>query len=406
MASSSRLHTLLKRRGGSVAILDGGMGTALAAHGLTEQQCWTAGESLDDEQIRSAVSSVYEEYLGAGADILTVNTYNISAQKYLNRVAAAAAAPLVPDHAPAPVGPAALHELGSADGAAQLSAEEALAKETAYLNANVALAREALTLHAQKHLSARAPLLAASMGGYATAILSRAETANRINTDEASLAAERVSGYGVGQAVLESFHRSRIRTIIAAGVDLLAFETIPDLVEARAIAAVLTELGAAAAADSPPIEAWITFTCRDGGPDGLTDHGDLFEECVRAVQDCSQMVGVGLNCTEPYLVPLLLSTVREHSDGDKVIVCYPNSGEVYDMRGSAASTGGTSGWRVIEGAAIAGPAEYAEMAQHWHQEGAQVIGGCCRIGPPEIAALSAAFPYAQPEDDGPPSSAL
>ena len=81
-SSSSRLRTLLKRRGSSVAILDGGMGTALAAHGLTEQQCWTAAEALDDEQIRSAVRSVYEEYLEAGADILTINTYNISAQKY------------------------------------------------------------------------------------------------------------------------------------------------------------------------------------------------------------------------------------------------------------------------------------------------------------------------------------
>jgi len=56
-----------------------------------------------------------------------------------------------------------------------------------------------------------------------------------LNADEESLAAERVSGYGVGQAALEVFHRSRARTAIEAGVDLLAFETIPDLVEARAI---------------------------------------------------------------------------------------------------------------------------------------------------------------------------
>ena len=112
---------------------------------------------------------------------------------------------------------------------------------------------------------------------------------------------------------------------------------------------------AAAAGDQqqpPSIEAWITFTCRDGGTDGLTDHGDLFEDCVKAVMGSEQVIGVGFNCTEPYLAPLLLSTAREHSRagagagartgagtdaGVKYIVCYPNSGEVYDMRGSAAT---------------------------------------------------------------------
>jgi hypothetical protein len=121
---------------------------------------------------------------------------------------------------------------------------------------------------------------------------------------------------------------------------------------------VLAELAAesaAAAGDQQqpqPIEAWITFTCRDGGTDGLTDHGDLFEDCVKAVMGSEQVIGVGFNCTEPYLAPLLLSTAREHSRagagagartgagtdaGVKYIVCYPNSGEVYDMRGSAAT---------------------------------------------------------------------
>ena len=62
--------------------------------------------------------------------------------------------------------------------------------------------------------------------------------------------------------------------------------------------AVLSELQASAPAGAPLIEAWVSFTCRDGGTDGLTDHGDLFEDCVKAVSDSEQIVGVGFNCTE------------------------------------------------------------------------------------------------------------
>jgi hypothetical protein len=178
-SSSSRLGAVVERRRGNVAILDGGMGTGLAALGLSEQQAWTAGECLGDERIRTAVSRVYDAYLRAGADILTVNTYNISAQKYLNRAAVVArraqqqrqtgtssgAASLMP------VMTLALHEQGSAESNAPLSTEAALAKESAHLIENVALAREAVATHARNNPTAPPPLLAASMGGFATAIL-------------------------------------------------------------------------------------------------------------------------------------------------------------------------------------------------------------------------------------------
>ena len=62
------------------------------------------------------------------------------------------------------------------------------------------------------------------------------------------------------------------------------------------------------------------------------------------------------------------------------------------MSGGTASTGGTSAWGVVADAPVAGPADFAVMAGHWRAEGAQVIGGCCRIGPAEIKAISDAFP--------------
>ena len=343
------LAALCARRGG-VAVLDGGMGTGLGALGLTESECWSAGTRLGEQRIRDAVTEVHLLYLRAGADILTANTYNVSAAR------------------------------DERDGRQPA--------ERQHLEANMLLAQQAIAAFARERPDAPPPLLAASMGSYATS-LSRAETANRAADD---LAGERISGYGLGQGRLEEFHRSRAATVLAAGAQLLAFETIPDLVEARAIAAVLEQLQAQEGAGT--IEAWVTFTCRDAGAgDGICDHGDLFEDCVRAVAGCAIVVGVGFNCTEPHLAPMLLRTARAIVGDDKLLVCYPNSGEMYDTTIS----GGSEAWRTVDGSPppVGGPAEFAAMARHWRAEGADVVGGCCRIGPEEIAAVSEAFPRGQ-----------
>ena len=86
---------------------------------------------------------------------------------------------------------------------------------------------------------------------------------------------------------------------------------------------------------------------------------------------------------------MLLRTARAIVGDDKLLVCYPNSGEMYDTtRG-----GGSEAWRTVDGSPPdGGPAEFAAMARHWREEGADVVGGCCRIGPEEIAAISEAFP--------------
>jgi S-methylmethionine-dependent homocysteine/selenocysteine methylase len=73
------LSAVQSRRQGSVAILDGGMGTGLGQLGLSEWEAWTAGYRLDDKEIADKVLQVYLEFLRAGVDILTANTYNISA---------------------------------------------------------------------------------------------------------------------------------------------------------------------------------------------------------------------------------------------------------------------------------------------------------------------------------------
>jgi homocysteine S-methyltransferase len=37
------------------------------------------------------------------------------------------------------------------------------------------------------------------------------------------------------------------------------------------------------------------------------------------------------------------------------------------------------------------PADFFEMAKEWSKQGADILGGCCRIGPEHISKMSSAF---------------
>ncbi len=69
--------------------------------------------------------------------------------------------------------------------------------------------------------------------------------------------------YGVGPEpamsveALMAFHRPRVAAVAGTRADLVAFETIPCLVEGLAIAHLL-------ATEFPELEAWISFSCSSG----------------------------------------------------------------------------------------------------------------------------------------------
>lgn len=258
-SSTHAFTTLLKKRGGCV-VLDGGMGTGLGRVGLSPKQCWTASRNLDNASVRESVLAVHLQFLTAGADILTANTYNVSAARELRlcEIAGIACTP-----------------------------KQAVAAEEQNIRANIALAREAIAAFDVRNEDAGTPcpwdgVLAAAMGCFGSSIVGRGSTANRLQSSEK--VALRVRGYGVLPAELEAFHRSRAAIAIAAGADALTFETIPDVLEAHAIAAVLDELRRTT---SPYIEAIVTFTCRDAQN---VDNGDPFEEAVAALAKCAACV--------------------------------------------------------------------------------------------------------------------
>lgn len=45
-------------------------------------------------------------------------------------------------------------------------------------------------------------------------------------------------------------------------------------------------------------------------------------------------------------------------------------------------------WRFVD---VIEPEQLVEMARHWVDDGARMVGGCCGLGPEHIAALRQAF---------------
>jgi S-methylmethionine-dependent homocysteine/selenocysteine methylase len=58
----------------------------------------------------------------------------------------------------------------------------------------------------------------------------------------------------------------------------------------------------------------------------------------------------------------------------KPVAVYPNSGEAWDAQARS--------W-------LGGSTFQPARVGHWEKDGARLIGGCCRVGPREIAELAA-----------------
>ncbi|KAK3856695.1 hypothetical protein Pcinc_019310 [Petrolisthes cinctipes] len=172
----------------------------------------------------------------------------------------------------------------------------------------------------------------------------------------------------ISPSELKEWHRPRIEVLVGAGVDLLAVETIPAVEEALAILELLQEF--------PGTKAWVTFSCKDGQH---TSYGDEFGAAVQACHERGgeQLVGVGVNCSPPhYLAPLLTRANATLPSPDILPrVVYPNSGEEW-VAGK--------GW---EGRS-AGTQSCIKEVREWRRLGASVIGGCCRLGPPDIRIIA------------------
>jgi len=161
--------------------------------------------------------------------------------------------------------------------------------------------------------------------------------------------------------VLRDVHAPRIEALLDAGVDLLAFETIPTVREANVLVRLLDEFEA---------RAWLSYSCRDGSS---TSAGEPIEEAM-ALGDHPRVAAVGINCTPPRWLPVLLAAAR--SGTRSPLIAYPNGGDRWDPTARR--------WLADDG----GGRFDAGTVASWTDVGATWLGGCCGTGPADIADLA------------------
>ncbi|MBF9069889.1 homocysteine S-methyltransferase [Streptacidiphilus fuscans] len=164
--------------------------------------------------------------------------------------------------------------------------------------------------------------------------------------------------YGLSRAQLRAFHAPRAEVLASARPDVLAIETIPDIDEAEAA------LDAVSSLDVP---VWLSFSAADGS----TRAGQPLAEAFALAHGNAQVVAVGVNCLAPEEAADAVALAAEVSG--KPVVVYPNSGEGWDAAARAWS----------------GPATFSpDRVAEWTASGARLVGGCCRVGADQIAALA------------------
>jgi homocysteine S-methyltransferase len=303
------LIPFVRRRG--AAVLDGGLATELEARGLDlRDRLWSARALLEAPDL---ISAIHRDYLDAGADVITTATYQATIPGLVAR------------------------GLSEGDARRVLLSAVALARR----------ARDAFQDRAGPGDRPR-PIVAASIGSYGAYLADGSEYRGE---------------FGLSVEALANWHRPRLRALEESGAEILAFETIPSLSEAEAIARLLAER------DGPP--AWISFQARDARR--LAD-GAAIEEAATIADRCDRIVAVGVNCVAPERVVPLLRAVAAGTA--KQLVAYPNRGDAWDPAARR--------W-VAQDRTV----DFAALAPSWREAGARAIGGCCRTTPEDVRVIVA-----------------
>ena len=225
----------------SVLVIDGALATELEARGYNlKDELWSAKILLEQPE---AIKQLHYDYFKAGADCVITASYQATIEGFMKR---------------------------------GLNKEQAidLIKKSVRLAIE---ARDEFWAEEANRVGRSKPFVAASVGPYGAYLADGSEYRGN---------------YGLTEEQLIEFHRPRTKALIEAGADMLACETIPSPIEAKALVKLLGEF--------PSVHAWISFSCRD---EAHVCEGEKLEECVRQVESSPQVAAVGINCTSPKFIP-------------------------------------------------------------------------------------------------------
>ncbi|KAG5567556.1 hypothetical protein RHGRI_002931 [Rhododendron griersonianum] len=322
---TSSLMTDLLRKAGGFAVIDGGLATELERHGADlNDPLWSAKCLLTSPHL---VRRVHLDYLEAGADIIITASYQATIQGFEAKG----------------------FSQGESEALLKKSVEIALEARDIYNG----LCSDCVSDGAGdgRILKHRSILVAASVGSYGAYLADGSEYSGNY-------------GDAMNLEYLKNFHRRRVQVLADSGADLIAFETVPNKLEAQAYAQLLEE-------ENIKIPAWLSFNSKDGVN---VVSGDSLLECVAIAQASKKVVAVGINCTPPRFIHDLILSMKKVTS--KPILIYPNSGERYDADRKE--------W--VQNTGVRDE-DFVSYVNTWCEVGASLVGGCCRTTPNTIRAI-------------------
>jgi S-methylmethionine-dependent homocysteine/selenocysteine methylase len=186
--------------------------------------------------------------------------------------------------------------------------------------------------------------------------------------------AEREPGYGPAsddpRFPSPADFREQAGLLVEGGVDLIALEMISARGYGRAALQAATETGL-------PVWLGISPVRLDDGTLGTLPKlgdGDSFEDLLAALVDPG-LAAVTVMHARPELSLEAIEIIRRHYAGP--VGVYAETGDWTPPN-----------W-VFDGLS---PAQYLQQAITWADHGAQLIGGCCGVGPEHIRALAGGLP--------------
>ncbi|KAK4558339.1 hypothetical protein RGQ29_007899 [Quercus rubra] len=319
------MREFVESEGRAAAVVDGGLATELERHGADlNDPLWSAKCLLSSPHL---IRQVHLDYLEAGADVIITASYQATIQGFQDKGFS--------------------REEG--ENLLRRSVEIAIEARDNYYNRCAECSSNDAGVG--RILQRRPILVAASVGSYGAYLADGSEYSGDY-------------GDAITLETLKDFHLRRVQVLAESGPDLIAFETIPNKLEAQAYAEILEE-------EDIKIPAWFCFNSKNGVN---VVSGDSILECASIAESCKKVVLVGINCTPPRLIRELILSIKKVSK--KPIVIYPNSGERYDAEQNQ--------W--VENTGVSDE-DFVSYVNRWCEVGASLVGGCCRTTPNTIKAI-------------------
>ena len=326
MTDYSNLKARLRDR--EIIILDGAVGTQLQATGVPmDPHCWAA---IGNHTHPSTVQKMHEDYIRAGADVITTNTYSAARHNY--------------------------ESAGLSDLVIELNIRA------------VQLAQQA-----RERVADRPVYIAGSVSNFG------AWSESEYQWFRKSAPATAASGLRERSLITEAQARrnlaEQVAILVDAGVDLLIAEATGNTIQREWVLEAVTGAG---------IPYWAGFKCHVNEGEEAPRSGYMSDDLLSDELDARLPLDADVLCIFHSTIEdtnQAIPVVRSKWKG--VLGAYPEAGRKDYTQAFADPN--TENPHTME--------EWVTTARRWTENGVQVIGGCCGMGLDHIRALGGQLPH-------------